>query len=92
MAHQNRLFDIEFPERRMQHLRLHLDGDGLVIGTITVTMTRAIESKPAVVFRDWPIQLRPILTRTRIAVNQTDRPARAFDHKVYTGFVHRNEF
>jgi hypothetical protein len=31
MTHQNRLFDVEFFERRVQHLRLDVDGNRTVI-------------------------------------------------------------
>src|SRR5260370_39586062 len=92
MTHQNRLFDVEFFERGVQHLRLHIDRSGPVIGTVAVAVPRPIESKSAITRCQRSIQPSPILTRTGIAVNQDDRTASAFDDKVQTSFVDRSKF
>jgi hypothetical protein len=57
-----------------------------------VTVARTIESKSAEARREWPIQTSPILTRTRIAVDQNDGPAGAFDYEMQASIAERYEF
>src|SRR6266404_2277737 len=92
MTHQDRLFDVEFLERGVQHLRLYVDGNGAMIGTVAVTVARPIERESAITRCQRSVQPSPILTRTGIAVNQNDRTAGAFDYKVQPGLVDGNEF
>src|SRR5258706_16215971 len=92
MTYQNRLFDVEFLERGVQHLRLHVNCDGAMIGTVAVAVARPIESESAVTRCQRSVQPSPILTRTGIAMNQNDRTAGAFNYKVQPGLVDSNEF
>src|SRR6195256_487763 len=92
MTNHNRILNVQFFEGGVEHLGLDIDRDGAVIGPVTVTVARAIEREPAETRREWPIQPRPVLARTRIAVNQNHGPAGAFDHKVQTRSVNCNEF
>src|SRR5258706_3590673 len=92
MTHQNRLLDVEFFKRHVQHLCLDIDRDWSVIRAVAVAMTRPIESKSAVMRRQRSVHPGPILTRPWIAVNQNDWTARAFDYKVQTRVADRNKF
>src|SRR6185369_17525052 len=92
MTNQDRLFDVELFQGRVQHFRLHVDGDGTMIRAITMTMTRPIKSEGAVICSQWPVQVGPVLTGTRIAMNQNHRTAGALDYKMQPGIVNRNEF
>src|SRR6266550_7582779 len=92
MPDQDWLFDVEFFESCVQHLRLHVDCNGMVIGTIAVAVARAVEGKSAVARCQRPIQPRPILTRTGIAVNQDYGATRAFDYEMQTRVADSNKF
>ena len=49
MPNHNGHFDIEFLQRGVKHLCLHLDGYVTMIRPVTVAVTRAIEGKRTIV-------------------------------------------
>jgi hypothetical protein len=63
-----------------------------MIGTVAVAVARAVEGKSAVARCQRPIQPRPILTRTGIAVNQNDGTTGAFDYEMETRVADSNKF
>ena len=92
MPNQNGMFDVEFLERGMQQGRLNFDRDVSVIWPIAVAMAGAIECERAIARREWSIQTRPVLARTRITMNQDDGTTSAFDHKMKSRAFDGNEF
>src|ERR1041385_77404 len=91
MPDEDRPFDRQLLQRRMQHLGLHFHSDGPMIWTFTVPVARTIKSNRAILTGDRDIKPRPILARTGIAMNHHDRPSVAFHNEMEVGVVDRYE-
>jgi len=93
MTYQNGTFDAQLVERATQKARLNINGEvAPVIGPITVTMTRAIESEGLIICSKRTVQPSPILTRTGIAVDQDDRTAATSNYEVEVTAFEVDEF
>src|SRR2546421_9993043 len=92
MPNHNWHLDIEFLQRGVKHLCLHLNGYVTMIRPVTVAVTGAIEGKRAIAGRYRTVESRPILTRARITVNQNNWTTSAFDYEMQTRAVDSHEF
>src|SRR2546430_9133243 len=92
MPNHNWHLDMEFLQRGVKHLCLHLNGYVMMIRPVTVAVTGTIEGKRAIARRYWTVESRPVLTRARITMNQDDRTTGAFDYEMQTRAVDSHEF
>src|SRR5947207_90943 len=77
MANQNRPFNSQLIQRRAKQTRLNFDRDGAVmIRSIAVAMARPIERHRLITRSQRRVESRPVLTRSRIAVNHAQCLAR----------------